>query len=175
MVINKEGDQDSLHRQVDLESKICKYIRYTLQLMIGKIVVEFLTINLFSLVKIELESARDRLVNEITDRVELEASSREEIFTRIHTLTKKSVEKFAPDVEKLRSSIISEFRQRFFRIFSRLEKARQRFEEPRIGLDLYFDSKYTKLRFIKSLSDIPARKKQTNQLDQAGRFRFLYF
>ena len=178
--IKEEKTLDKIDSKFNIESKICKYLKETLHLMMGKIIIEFLTINLFAFVKNEIQNERTRLKKEtqqIND-VELDEQLKEKISrdSVMDRLIFKAAEKLEPQVDRLQSQILSRFKKRLIRTFSNPEKARKNFYDSKTRFDAYFESRYFKMRLLKNLPQTPKKKiDRLIKINQSGRFRLILF
>lgn len=176
----EETKLDKVDSKFYIESKICKYLKETLHLMMGKIIIEFLTINLFAIFKNEIQNERARLKEEIhqVNVDEFDDQLKENISrdSFMDSLIFKAAEKLEPQVVRLQSQILSKFKKRLSRTFSNPEKARKKFYDSKTRFDAYFESRYFKMRLLKNFPQTP--KKKVDRLiktGKSGRFRLILF
>lgn len=109
-----------------LEGKVSKSLKDAIYLIIGKITVEYLTINLFPFVRAKLIEKKSQS-DEITAKKDSSHLLLNE--TEIEELTEKAAEIFSPGVDSLQKSVLEKSENIFYRLFSVQNKAKPKFKK----------------------------------------------
>ena len=111
---------------LELEEKVSKRLKDAIYLIVGKITVEYLTINLFPFVRAKLIEKKSRL-DEINDKKDSSHLLLNE--TEIEELTEKAAEIYSPGVDSLQKSVLEKSENIFYRLFSVQNKAKPKFKK----------------------------------------------
>lgn len=112
---------------LELEEKVSKSLKDAVYLIVGKITVEYLTINLFPFVRSKLIEKKSSQSDEIATKKDSSNLLLNE--TEIEELTEKAAEKFSPGVDSLQKSVLEKSENIFYRLFSVQNKAKPKFKK----------------------------------------------
>jgi hypothetical protein len=112
---------------LELEEKVSKNLKDAIYLIVGKITVEYLTINLFPFVRAKLIEKKSFQSEEIATKKDSSNLLLNE--TEIEELAEKAAEIYSPGVESLQKSVLEKSENIFYRLFSVQNKAKPKFKK----------------------------------------------